>query len=489
MKAIVAKSQVALGPARGAQLALSGMSYRMFRSAVTIAILALATAFLVHMLVYGLLAGQTERNAYRDLQRLRAFGEQITRLAHVDAPTKIMATLAAGEPSRLREYRGWAKGDASEFDRAHRVAERLSRVRQSLVELPPTAQAVLLGDLTADELLESLRQPEQLTLFTKKLAQLQLGSQAIDQVELVRLVSTEMGALHDVTARIGAGHLAAVTSFAAHYPEKSAEVIAAEPPADFERTLQKLGFFKDAELSELAAFASNARDERTIGELLLEADVRSQVARELNLLPKDVDLKKTLAYAADGGHAEWLAGVLAQVSAPKNLTGERVHELAEAYGRRSTLEEMLGDRVPNDGGGFLGLPERLRWLVVLSFLVCVVGVANAMLMSVTERFTEIATMKCLGAMDGFVMMMFVFEAAIQGVIGGLAGLVLGLLLAALRGAVEYGGLFFAFDGMGLQLLLATLLSLLVGVVLAALAAVGPSWVAARLSPMEAMRVE
>jgi len=489
VKAIIAQSQVALGPARGIQLALSGMSYRMFRSAVTIAILALATAFLVHMLVYGLLAGQTERNAYAELSRLRGFGEQITRLARADSAPRIVSTLALGQPARLAEYQRWAKRDVGEFARGRAVAERLARVRQSLTELPPTAQAVLIGDLTPDELLESLREPATLARFNKKLADLQLGAAAVNQPELVQLVTLEMGSLQQLTTAIATGHQEAVRGFSLKFPNRTAEVVAAEPPADWGISLSSLGFSRDGNLAELADFARNARDERTISELLLEADVRSSVARELNLLPKDVDLQTTLAYALRAEHAEWLAGVLAQLNAPKHLNGPRIQAIAEVFKHRARLEEILGDRVPSADGGFLGLPERLRWLVLLSFLVCVVGVANAMLMSVTERFTEIATIKCLGAMDGFVMMLFVFEAAIQGVIGGVLGLVLGLLLAALRGAAEYGALFFSIGEIGGQLLLGMLFSFVVGVLLAALAAVGPSWVAARLSPMEAMRVE
>jgi putative ABC transport system permease protein len=47
-----------------------------------------------------------------------------------------------------------------------------------------------------------------------------------------------------------------------------------------------------------------------------------------------------------------------------------------------------------------------RWIIILSLLVCVVGIVNAQLMAVTERFREIGTMKCLGALDRFVLRLF-----------------------------------------------------------------------------------
>ena len=47
-----------------------------------------------------------------------------------------------------------------------------------------------------------------------------------------------------------------------------------------------------------------------------------------------------------------------------------------------------------------GISTKDIWLIIMSLIVCVVGIANSMLMAVTERFREIGTMKCLGALDG-----------------------------------------------------------------------------------------
>src|SRR5205823_11951957 len=62
-----------------------------------------------------------------------------------------------------------------------------------------------------------------------------------------------------------------------------------------------------------------------------------------------------------------------------------------------------------------------RWIVGLALMVAFVGILNAMLMSVTERFREIGTMKCLGALDGFIVRLFLLESLFQGVVGAVLG--------------------------------------------------------------------
>ena len=134
------------------------------------------------------------------------------------------------------------------------------------------------------------------------------------------------------------------------------------------------------------------------------------------------------------------------------------------------------------------LGGRTVWLIVVSFLVCVVGIANAMLMSVTERFREIATMKCLGATDIFIMINFILESVMQGIAGGIVGAIIGLILGVLRCLASYGSLVWG-SFPPVEVLEMAGLSLLVGVVVSALAAVYPAYAAARLAPMEAMRIE
>jgi len=169
------------------------------------------------------------------------------------------------------------------------------------------------------------------------------------------------------------------------------------------------------------------------------------------------------------------------------LSAERIAEVASASLEQKKLSGVLsGLQVEEEG--WLGFGRRTGWLILISFMVCVVGVANAMLMSVTERFREIATMKCLGALDSFIMIIFVMESSLQGVAGGLIGIVIGALLGTLRSVWGFGGL--ALTNLpGLVMLGSAGGCLVAGVILAAMAAVYPAWVAARLAPMEAMRIE
>ncbi|MFQ6133274.1 MAG: ABC transporter permease, partial [Armatimonadota bacterium] len=59
----------------------------------------------------------------------------------------------------------------------------------------------------------------------------------------------------------------------------------------------------------------------------------------------------------------------------------------------ASLTEEQGPGVAEEKGAAKG--ARQWWLIGMSLLVCVVGIINSMLMSVTERFREIGTMKCL----------------------------------------------------------------------------------------------
>lgn len=136
----------------------------------------------------------------------------------------------------------------------------------------------------------------------------------------------------------------------------------------------------------------------------------------------------------------------------------------------------------------VGSSPKQRWIVVLSLLVCAVGIVNAQLMAVTERFREIGTMKCLGALDRFILQLFLLEAGMQGLSGAAVGAVAGALFAVAGGAFHFGASAVSHlspADLGLSLAV----SVGVGVMLSLMGVLYPAIVAARMQPVEAMRTE
>ncbi len=138
--------------------------------------------------------------------------------------------------------------------------------------------------------------------------------------------------------------------------------------------------------------------------------------------------------------------------------------------------------------GRFGSSPKDRWLAILSLLVAVVGIVNAQLMAVTERFREIGTFKCLGALNSFVVRIFVLEAVYQGFFGGLAGSLTGICVATLSLAFKVGWPVFSnwpLLGMLITLGWASMLSVL----LSLLGVIYPALIAARMQPAVALGSE
>jgi hypothetical protein len=132
--------------------------------------------------------------------------------------------------------------------------------------------------------------------------------------------------------------------------------------------------------------------------------------------------------------------------------------------------------------------HRQQWLAIMALLVSFVGITNSMLMSVTERFKEIGTMKCLGALDSFVVTLFFIEAGLMGILASLVGWFVGWLIIALLhlfsdGVKAFGGSF--WSGTLIQLLISTGIGLLITL----FAAIPPAIRAAQMPPAMALRSE
>jgi putative ABC transport system permease protein len=122
----------------------------------------------------------------------------------------------------------------------------------------------------------------------------------------------------------------------------------------------------------------------------------------------------------------------------------------------------------------------------VSLFVGGVGIANTMYTSVLERTKEIGVMKAIGARNSDILLIFLFESALLGLVGGVIGAIIGISLALGLSAAANAAL-------GTQLLSVSIswplligaigFSLLIGVI----SGVFPARQASKLKPVDALR--
>ncbi|MFH1179990.1 MAG: FtsX-like permease family protein, partial [Candidatus Bathyarchaeota archaeon] len=215
-----------------------------------------------------------------------------------------------------------------------------------------------------------------------------------------------------------------------------------------ELTLRVIGILKETGSS----FGANLDDSIAIP--LKTAQQLFEVGGEFSYLLAQADSIDVVALAAEGVEAKMgdRATVVTAASAQ-----EQVNSIL------GTIQSVLG--------GIAGI----------SLVVAGVGIVNTMTVSVMERTKEIGTLKAIGAKSLDVLLMFLSEAMLTGLIGGAVGAGFGFLLAGLIGRL--------ID-------LPTSSSLVLGgevilfaVVTSVLSGLYPAYRASNMNPVEALRHE
>ncbi|MHC1754184.1 MAG: ABC transporter permease [Methanosarcina sp.] len=134
-----------------------------------------------------------------------------------------------------------------------------------------------------------------------------------------------------------------------------------------------------------------------------------------------------------------------------------------------------------------GLTAFLAFIAGISLLVGSTGIANTMFTSVLEKTKEIGIMKAIGAKNSDIMLIFLCNAAMISLVGGIIGILLGtaavqviLLLISIKMSIPFE---FALSLKGT--FVATLVSIVVGLI----AGLVPAKNASELKPVDALRYE
>lgn len=122
---------------------------------------------------------------------------------------------------------------------------------------------------------------------------------------------------------------------------------------------------------------------------------------------------------------------------------------------------------------------QLIWIASISLLVGGIGVMNIMLVSVTERTSEIGLKKAIGAKKRRIMLQFLTEAAVLTSIGGLVGVISGIAMAELISKMMQIPVSISVPAIAVAVVFSTLIGVVFGLL--------PATQAANLNPIEALR--
>ncbi len=132
----------------------------------------------------------------------------------------------------------------------------------------------------------------------------------------------------------------------------------------------------------------------------------------------------------------------------------------------------------------------------ISLLIAALGITNTMIMSIYERTREIGVMKVLGCMLGDIRRLFLFEAGMIGLMGGIAGIAFSLGASALLNYVggnfmQAGGIYMGDPSEKISVIPLWLIMASVGfaILIGLISGFYPARRAMKLSALEAIKTE
>lgn len=130
----------------------------------------------------------------------------------------------------------------------------------------------------------------------------------------------------------------------------------------------------------------------------------------------------------------------------------------------------------------------LSAIAAISLLVGATGIMNSMYTNVLERTKDIGVMKSIGAKRSQILMMFLVEAGLYGLVGGIVGVGLGMGLSKLVEIIAVQG--FGFTLLKIKFNIAMILGTLTfSFIIGCISGIFPSLRASKLQPVDALRYE
>ncbi|MEM4134004.1 MAG: ABC transporter permease [Candidatus Micrarchaeia archaeon] len=166
---------------------------------------------------------------------------------------------------------------------------------------------------------------------------------------------------------------------------------------------------------------------------------------------------------------------------------ERLRKEKDLEKGKETFTVMTSEQMREVALRIIGLVQTIViGIAAISLIVGGIGIMNTMYTSVLERTREIGIMKAVGARNRDIMMIFLIESGILGLVGGVIGTIVGITIAYIveKIAIMYNiALYITLEPV--IIIGAILFSFIVG----SLSGLLPALQAARMKPAETLRYE
>lgn len=150
---------------------------------------------------------------------------------------------------------------------------------------------------------------------------------------------------------------------------------------------------------------------------------------------------------------------------------DRDFSVSDSLSMAETVSEMMTSM-----SLFLGA------IAAVSLVVGSVGIANTMFTSVLEKTKDIGTMKAIGATNMDIMMIFLFNSALVGFVGGVIGILLSIILTYFMGKLM------SISDITVAPYL-VILGISIAIVIGVISGVVPAYNASKMKPVDALRYE
>jgi putative ABC transport system permease protein len=170
----------------------------------------------------------------------------------------------------------------------------------------------------------------------------------------------------------------------------------------------------------------------------------------------------------------------------KKVADKMTEYFDEKYGERSVYIYTSDQLLEQINQIYSIITIFLVGVSIIALIVGGVGIMNAMVTSVMEKTKEIGIMKALGASDYIILGIFVVEAALIGLIGGIIGTIIGYGLSMV---IAFIGTQAGFLLIGVVSFDITLIGLGFSTIVGIVSGFFPAYRASKMDPVEALRFE